>query len=188
MQHLSYFAYGSNMLRERLASRNVVLRDIGQAAWVEGYKLTFNKKSTDGSTKANLTTGPESIAWGVLFAIDPQSLDGLDEAEGAPHHYRRQMLITRTRDKTVEAMTYLAQPDKVLPVPDQPWDWYLALILAGAQACPGIPVEWIRDLRQNTNAKPYEKSASSQSYSQAVAQLKAAGHERWHDLLNTKTE
>jgi len=183
MPPIQYFAYGSNMFRVRLLARKVVLLDQGQPGVVEGYKLLFNKASIDGSSKANLVPASGQKAWGVLFTVDPTTLDHLDTAEGAPDHYRREYgLQVNTQSGQFQAMTYLAQPDKILTTPDQPYDWYLALILAGSIACPGFPRKWLAHLRQIAQPKPDLKQ-SRKTFVEAVAQLKAAGHEKWQDLL-----
>ena len=184
MEPIHYFAYGSNMLRARLDERGVVLLDEGQAAQVSDYNLVFNKRSIDGSSKANLMPAPGPNVWGVLFLVNSNSLDGLDDAEGAPGHYRRTTVSVRTPQGKREAMTYLAQPNKVLTVPDRPYDWYLALIIAGARACRGIPEEWITHLRQVGQSKPYNETPLRSTFFAAIAQLKAAGHINWQDLLN----
>ena len=183
MPPIQYFAYGSNMLRVRLLARKVILLDQGQPGLVEGYKLLFNKASIDGSSKANLAPTSGEKAWGVLFTVDPTSLCHLNMAEGAPDHYRREYgLRVNTQSGQFQAMTYLAHPDKILTIPDQPYDWYLALILAGSIACPGFPRKWLAHLRQIAQPKPDLKQ-SRKTFVEAVAQLKAAGHEKWQDLL-----
>jgi hypothetical protein len=83
-------------------------------------------------------------------------------------------------------MTYLAQSNKILTVPDSPYDWYLALILAGAKACAGIPPEWLKNIRQLGNSKK-SHGQPPDKYAEAVAQLKAAGHDRWQELLINAT-
>jgi cation transport regulator ChaC len=186
MQPIRYFAYGSNMLRARLLSRGVVLFDKGQPAQIANHKLAFNKKSNDGSSKANLMPTAGVITWGILFSVDPKSLAGLDAAEGAPRHYRSDAATVRTQQGDLEVITYFAQSDKLLSISDRPWDWYLALIIAGAKACPGIPDEWIRYLLQ-IGAPKQSAAQPSTSFLQAVAQLKAAGHDRWQDLLTVAT-
>jgi hypothetical protein len=42
------------MLRARLSGRGGTLLDDGRPAQIANHKLVFNKKSTDGSSKANL--------------------------------------------------------------------------------------------------------------------------------------
>ena len=66
-----FFAYGSNMLTERLRERCPDARPLG-AAIARGYVLSFSKRSKDGSSKATLLTttdGAKQDAYGVLFEI-----------------------------------------------------------------------------------------------------------------------
>ena len=184
MEPIHYFAYGSNMLRERLLDRKVVLLDTGKLACASGYKLAFNKKSDDGSAKANLVAERGAKCWGVLFSVDPSSLTDLDEAEGAPGHYRQENISITVSNVAQTMMTYIAQPIKVMPATGRPYDWYLALILAGATSHAGMPAEWITHLQQIGLSKPDTKTPARKTFNEAVAQLKAAGHINWQDLLN----
>jgi cation transport regulator ChaC len=184
MEPIHYFAYGSNMLRERLLARKVVVLGSGRPACAEGYKLLFNKKSDDGSAKANLVAEPGSKCWGVIFSVDPDSLTDLDGAEGAPGHYQRANISVKVADAAQSAMTYIAHPDKILTVPDRPYDWYLALILAGATSQADMPADWITHLRKVGQPKPDTETPARNSFTEAIAQLKAAGHVNWQDLLN----
>jgi gamma-glutamylcyclotransferase len=184
MEPIHYFAYGSNMLRERLIARKVVLLGSGQPACAVGYKLLFNKKSDDGSAKANIVAEPNAKCWGVIFSVDANSLTDLDNAEGAPGHYRRANIPVKVADAEQTAMTYLAQSNKILTVPDHPYDWYLALILAGAKSHADMPAEWISNLQKVAHPKPDIKTPARNTFTETVAQLKAAGHVNWPDLLN----
>jgi len=162
--------------------RCVVLLDEGQAAKIRDYALAFNKRSKDGSSKANLMPETGATSWGVLFTVDGSSLEGLNNAEGAPNHYRSERVIVESLNGKCDAMVYFAQPDKLLTTPDSPWDWYLALILAGAKACPDIPLEWLKNIRQIGNSKiSYGKPPKE--FAEAVTQLRAAGYDRWQELL-----
>ena len=183
MPTLNYFAYGSNMLRERLLARRVVLLDNGKPACANGYKLVFNKKSDDGSAKANLVAEQGAKCWGILFSVDAKSLTELDEAEGAPGHYRQENISITVSNVTQTVMTYLAQPIKVMPAPGRPYDWYLALILAGAKACADMPSEWISHLRKVRQSTPDIKTPARKTFTEAVTQLKTAGYINWQDLL-----
>ena len=171
------------MLRERLLARKVVLSGKGQPACVEGFKLVFNKKSTDDSAKANLVVEHGAKCWGVLFSVDPDSLAVLDEAEGAPGHYRRKDVSVKIADGEQPAMTYIAQANRISVVPEHPYDWYLALILAGAKSQADMPAEWITHLRKLGHSKPDTKTPSRPTRTDAIAQLKAAGYDNWQDLL-----
>ena len=183
MPTLTYFAYGSNMLRERLLARRVILLDSGKPACANGYKLVFNKKSDDGSAKANIVAERGAKCWGVLFAVDANSLTDLDDAEGAPGHYRQENISITVSNVAQTVMTYLAQPVKVMRAPGIPYDWYLALILAGANACADMPSEWISHLRKDGQSKPDIKTPARKTFTEAVAQLNAAGYVNWQDLL-----
>lgn len=180
MDSIAYFAYGSNMLRQRLQHRGVKLLDVGRAASIAGYSLAFNKNSSDRSSKANLMRATGQTSWGVLFSVESGSLAGLDAAEGSPDHYYRATVTVQTDDGARDAMTYLAQPKMVIETSDQPWDWYLALVLAGAKACPGMPSSWIEHVRSIGQSKPYTRKPPSSSFTEAVAQLKTAGYVKWH--------
>ncbi len=127
-----YFAYGSNMLPARLKARCASARVIG-AASAPGFDLEFSKPSKDGSGKATLVTAADIATPGVLFEIAKADLDPLDRAEGAGFGYDRAddftAEITGTGER-ITATTYIASmTDRQL----KPFDWYLALVIAGAQ-------------------------------------------------------
>ena len=125
-----YFAYGSNMLTERLKARCRGAELTGRA-FADGWVLEFSKPSTDGSGKATLSEKAGCRTAGVLFEIPVDELEDLDGAEG-PGYERRDAFHVRLADGdgTVTATTYLAKDPK-----DglEPYDWYLALVIAGAR-------------------------------------------------------
>ena len=126
-----YFAYGSNMLTERLCAdkRCVSARALG-VAYADGHKLEFSKLSKDGSGKGALVRSEGARAYGVLFEIDDGDLRALDREEGRGYGYeRKEDFVVRFADtaELVTAKTYLAtRHDPSL----RPFDWYLALIVA----------------------------------------------------------
>ncbi|MEZ0018208.1 gamma-glutamylcyclotransferase family protein [Sinorhizobium fredii] len=125
-----YFAYGSNMLPARLKARCASARVIGPAT-AKGFRLDFSKRSTDGSGKATLIVH-EGAAPGVLFEIAKSDLAPLDRAEGAGKGYDRVdgfRVVNAVTREPITATTYLASaPEADL----KPFDWYLALVIAGA--------------------------------------------------------
>lgn len=127
-----YFAYGSNMLTERLQDR-VPSAEPVTTAHLPGRTLRFHKRSQDGSGKCNLIDAfEESVAvHGVLFQFATDDFSALDEAEHRGHGYKRCRVHPQTADGSVEAFAYVAQPayvdDALLP-----YDWYQALVTAGA--------------------------------------------------------
>lgn len=123
-----YFAYGSNMLSSRLRARcpSAVPR---AAAMAHSHVVAFGKPSVDESGKAALLPLAGHIAHGVIFEIATKDLESLDEVEGPGYRREENFPVLCTHSgETIRASTYLAkQHDDRL----KPYDWYLALILAG---------------------------------------------------------
>ncbi|MFB6099011.1 MAG: gamma-glutamylcyclotransferase family protein, partial [Salinibacter sp.] len=115
-----YFAYGSNMLTERLRARVPSAEPVATAK-LPGRTLRFHKRSQDGSGKCTLVESPEAseAVYGVLFEFDLDDLPALDEAEHRGRGYERCRIHPQTEMETVEAFAYLAQPayvdDALLP-------------------------------------------------------------------------
>lgn len=117
------------MLPARLTARCPSARCLGRAE-VPGFTLRFDKRGLDGSGKATLIPAPDHVQ-GVLFRMSPADLAALDRAESAARGYDRHDSITIRHDgQALRAMTYLA-PQPVAGL--KPFDWYLALVLAGAR-------------------------------------------------------
>src|SRR5580700_2546298 len=78
-----YFAYGSNMLTQRLCERVSSAHPV-VAASLSGYRLSFHKPSIDGSGKCNIDPSDNlnDVVWGVLFEIDKDQEKILDGFEG----------------------------------------------------------------------------------------------------------
>jgi gamma-glutamylcyclotransferase len=129
-----YFAYGSNMLPARLQARCGSARVIGTAS-AQAHRLEFSKPSKkDGSGKATLIRSETQTITtpGVLFEIERTELGDLDRAEGAGYGYDRDDSFTvthATTGKTLTVTTYLATKKNTAL---KPFDWYLALVLAGS--------------------------------------------------------
>jgi hypothetical protein len=123
-----YFAYGSNMDLDQLTRRvgAVKVRGVGS---VTGVQLCFNKRSKDGSGKANLMAAPSGAVEGVLCVMEADQLARLDDSETG---YHRGSVSVTTEDGVLEAVTYFANSDRI-------WDGlrptqdYLALIVGGAE-------------------------------------------------------
>ena len=126
-----YFAYGSNMLTTRLKSRCQGAVLVGRAD-ADSTVIEFSKPSTDESGKATLRQAHGGRTAGVLFEIPTAELGQLDSHEGLGSGYqRRNAFPIRLVDskEIISAVTYLATSrDSGL----KPYDWYLALVIAGA--------------------------------------------------------
>jgi len=126
-----YFAYGSNMLTERIRAR-VPSATPHTSARLSGRTLRFDKRSTDGSGKCTLLdAGPESTVYGVVFEVAPDELTALDEAEHRGRGYERCQVRPRTSNGTCDAFAYVAQP-AYLDDGLVPYGWYKAFVAAGA--------------------------------------------------------
>lgn len=128
-----YFAYGSNMLSERLVARCPSAKVIGTASATNSV-LKFEKRSIDQSGKATLlTAGAQgAITPGVLFEVTQADIGNLDKAEGAGNGYDRhdnfQVQLIDTGHIAI-AKTYIATTTEENL---RPYEWYLALVIAGA--------------------------------------------------------
>jgi len=136
-----YFAYGSNMLTERLKSRAPSALLVGNGI-LEGHRVDFDKVSTDGSGKCNLkpTGNSADQVHGVLFSVDSSERQNLDRAEGLGAGYRIETVQVVAGTRKCTAVTYVAEvTDSEL----RPYDWYLELVVAGAveHRLPGAYVE-----------------------------------------------
>jgi ketosteroid isomerase-like protein len=171
-----YFAYGSNMLPKRLLARCPSARVVGHAA-AAGYDLEFSKISKDGSGKATLVVA-EGTARGALFEIANTDRADLDRAEGKGYVRDDQFQVERTADgQLVRATTYVASAiDRQL----KPYDWYLALVIAGAEY-HSLGQEYLTRLRRFRHEIDADEKRESRL--QALSALRADGISDYRSLL-----
>jgi gamma-glutamylcyclotransferase (GGCT)/AIG2-like uncharacterized protein YtfP len=111
---IKYFAYGSNMDMSRLSTRGVnpITRSKGT---LKNWKLKFNKKASAGDWSfANIEPSEGDSVEGLVFDIKEGDLKLLDKFEGAPRHYRREILIVETYTEEIKCITYVAQPEHIM--------------------------------------------------------------------------
>jgi cation transport regulator ChaC len=112
MRH-HYFAYGSNMLVERLraANRAPSARPVSHAR-LDGWRLRFDKRSTDGSGKCHLEPQPGACVHGVVYRLDENDFRTLDQAEGVGSGYERKRIrkVLLGDGSEVDAFAYLNSP------------------------------------------------------------------------------
>ena len=154
LEPLLYFAYGSNMLRERLTARIGDIAVLGTTT-ASGYRLAFHKRSRDGSAKCNawFTGEPSGRLHGVLYALDQDQKTLLDHYEG-PSYVTRSLELTITTG-TVRAFTYVAREEYITDGA-VPYTWYKALVHAGAlqHALPDVHVRDIAATRAVRDPDP----------------------------------
>ncbi len=130
-----YFAYGSNMLPERLA-RRCETAQVRACATLSSYQIAFAKLGRDGSGKATIlpSNNPTAQVNGVVFEVAADDILRLDFIEGRDRGYQRleDVEVHAAPQRTpLLATTYIAEPGYVDPALT-PFDWYRNLVLAGA--------------------------------------------------------
>lgn len=200
MTTFRYFAYGSNMLHERLLARCASAKVVGIGV-THGWGLAFTKPGRDGSGKATLRDlqSERGTTPGVLFDIDERELVLLDRAEGVGYERRADIPVRLLepgvgccdRDEFPEtreaawgdvgrrAVTYTAIPG-TLNEELVPFDWYLALVIAGADQ-NGLSPHYIDTLR----AIPFDADTASARPARraALRALARAGIDDLSDVL-----
>ncbi len=113
-----YFAYGSNMDPERICKRlSKPIETLGREhAILRGYRLEFNKISSNNPEEgyANIVPDEDSLVEGILYKVTEEDIKKLDYYEGYfEHYYKENVKVVLDNGDEVEAITYIAQPDKV---------------------------------------------------------------------------
>ena len=137
------FAYGSNLCVARIAARVASLQVVAVGT-IGGYTLRFNKKSRDGSAKANAqySGAIDDVVWGVVYELDAGGKRQLDRFEGLGRDYFESEVEVETTDgNRVLAWLYCANPEHV-EERISPYDWYLRFCLEGARD-HGLPDEYV---------------------------------------------
>ena len=117
-----YFAYGSNLSKDRLKGRIGEWRE-SRKGLLEGYRLTFDSRG-----RTNIIEKVGERVWGVLYLVTREQLDKLDTHEGAPHIYKRKEVKVRSNDQIIDAITYQRTEKTSFSKPSSN---YLQLILTG---------------------------------------------------------
>lgn len=130
MTALTYFAYGSNLLSERLRRRVPSARALG-AARLSGFRLRFNLCGGDDSAKCNIERRTDGVVWGVAWSLPAAERADLDAAESLGEAYALQTVTLELAGGPCKAFTYVGLPEQ-LGAEYPPYAWYKALVLAGA--------------------------------------------------------
>jgi hypothetical protein len=127
---LHYLAYGSNMLRERLAERVGQVGVVGGVR-LTGYRLGFNMLSRDGSGKCNasLTGSARHSLHGVVYRMTGEQKRLLDHYEGP--RYESRWLEVGKAGGAMKIFTYVGREEHVA-TGLSPYSWYKAFVHAGA--------------------------------------------------------
>ncbi len=147
---LHYFAYGSNLHPERMRRRVPSAQPLGCAV-LTGHLLRFHKASRkDGSGKcdAHYTGRPQDRVYGAVYSLVAAEKAALDAVEGPGYEVAERVVILAGTQRPV--FLYRARPEAV-QADLQPYDWYHALVVAGARH-HGLPEAYVARLAKVTAA------------------------------------
>jgi gamma-glutamylcyclotransferase len=128
-------------LRARTSSAELI-----ESAALENHGLYFNKRGRDGSGKCHAGAQTASRVYGVVYRISNAQQRILDRAEGPGYARGYAVVSGLASGRSHRVFLYRA---KAISIDDtlRPYDWYRALVLAGA-AQNGLPAAYIAQLRQ----------------------------------------
>lgn len=141
---MHYFAYGSNMCRQRLEARLGPCAYV-TIAWTDGFALRFHKDGRDGSGKCDAyrTGRPADRVFGVIFDVDAGRKPILDRIEG--EGYQSTEIALQSPQGELRAWTYLARRH-ACRAGSLPFHWYKSLVLEGARQ-HRLPESYVRLIR-----------------------------------------
>lgn len=140
-----YFAYGSNLLKERIHINNPSAKMISVGK-VEGYRLDFNhfSKRWKGAA-ATIVEDPSSYVYGVLWELANEDMPHLDKQEGVHQNIYRVMDVEVETDKGNHVPARSYQVIRPLEDDRRPSYVYLDVIIRGAKE-NGLPEDYIKFL------------------------------------------
>lgn len=140
-----YFAYGANVHPGWLRRRVPAAIRLGPGV-LPGHRIAFHKRGRDGSGRSNAwQTGDAADRLpGALYRVPIQDLERFGAAGAG---YQAAEVLIETSAGPLTALTWRAEAaeieDGLLP-----WDWYVALIRAGAalQGLPPAHCRWLESV------------------------------------------
>jgi len=142
---LYYLAYGSNLHPVRLTER-VLSAELLGVVELRHYRLAFQKKGWDGSSKCTLVrTGEKSDGvYGAIYQMDSDHKPALDVFEGNGNGYHDSQLSVDLHGQTYHCFTYLAQASHIAD-DLKPYHWYKDLVVLGAKHLQ-LPDAYVRSI------------------------------------------
>ncbi|KAB5532783.1 hypothetical protein PHYPO_G00124200 [Pangasianodon hypophthalmus] len=154
-QTFLYFAYGSNMLKERLQLKNPSAT-VQCVAKLQDYKLVFGNhkgvvsKHWRGGVASIEPSGRDSV-WGVVWRINTAHLTNLDRQEGVRSGvYSPASVKVSCQGHTFTCRTYIMNSRVQAP----PSPHYLKVIMMGAEQ-NGLPKAY-QDKLNSTETNKYD--------------------------------
>jgi len=126
-----YFAYGMNTNRDSMRLRCPGAICMGPAI-LQDHEFRFARH-------ADVVPNTDSDVDGVLWLIDTEHLESLDQLEGFPYYYGRDILPVEYHGNIIMAECYRMQPDNP---DDYPSQGYLDMLSEGYEE-HGVPWDQI---------------------------------------------
>ncbi|MEQ8660183.1 MAG: gamma-glutamylcyclotransferase family protein, partial [Gammaproteobacteria bacterium] len=158
-----YLAYGSNLWPARLAARVGPIVSVG-AVRIPAHALSFAKRGADGSGKCTLRPHAHATAWGAVYRVPAAARAVLDRIEGVGHGYAVDWLELPGHGR---CFVYLAEPAWLDP-DLAPYDWYHALVMAGARR-HGFPPAYVSRIRTTVAIRDADRARASLHYALLAA-------------------
>lgn len=159
--HFLYFAYGSNLLSQRLRERTPSAVKVATGV-LHKHELCWHKLAADGSGKCDVTASPNdtSFVYGVIYRINISEKAILDLAETLGIGYAEKQVSIETSSGHLEASLYFAlkiDPEAI------PYDWYHQLVVAGARE-HDFPAQYLTALEGVRSKPDADKSRSKHHF------------------------
>lgn len=140
-----YFAYGSNLDRNRLETRIHRHNVQSHVGYLEHYELSFNKPASDGSGYAMVSPKKDGRVYGVLYLLSDPEFMALDRHEGVPNHYRRKTTsVTALNGESFDAESYFPEMTRAGLRPRRE---YLSYLVRGA-SYHELPDDYVNSLNK----------------------------------------
>lgn len=149
-------------LRARTSSAELI-----ESAALENYRLHFNKRGRDGSGKCNAAPQTASRVYGVVYRISNAQHRILDRAEGLGYTRGYSIVSGLASGRTRRVFLYRAKANSVDDAL-RPYDWYRALVVAGAEQ-NGLPAVYIDQLRQVQTRQDSNRRRSRNQFNIMIA-------------------
>lgn len=159
-----YFAYGSNLLIQRLHLKNPSAKFV-DVAELKGYKLTFTSFGKDPLTltwmggAATVLKSRQSSVWGCVYSLEMEHMKSLDKQEGVGKGFYEfaQVEVINSNGKKYSCRTYYV-PKHVIDRDthdSHPSPQYMDIILRGARQNQ-LPITYqdlLKSIENNGNKK-----------------------------------
>jgi glutamate synthase domain-containing protein 1 len=104
-----YFAYGSNMLEKQMLERGCLILSKTKGILYD-FEFKFNKKSIDGTGKANIQQKEMSTVEGVVFEINSICLLRVENKEKG---YHKQSVQISSGENILNCITFVADKTRI---------------------------------------------------------------------------